>query len=514
MLPAASQSCLALHIRAGSVISTAYPGRYMSSSTNVSSAASDLHSYSTNEGLDATSASKLFFAAPPQSIAVFVAAILEPLLAVCTFLAIQLGFGEPLDRAALLLCVITTLLVFPGTNRFYERPLNAAVDVFAAWTAVLAILLLCGFSVRSFHFFERSVLIWWAVLTPVAQLAAVLIGGIILRHHATQPHARRSALVLGAGPLGLKVADAIRGRSIYGHDFVGHLEDRNPARCAERACKSVLGGFAEITEMIRKHNVKDVYLTLPLSSQPRITRMLSALHDLAVSIYFVPDISSVNVIQGRMRTMDGVPVVSLLESPFIGINGLIKRVSDIVLGSLILVLISPLMLAVAIGVKLSSPGPIVFKQRRNGLDGEEIIVYKFRSMRVMENGAKVVQATRGDPRITPFGAFIRKTSLDELPQFINVLQGRMSIVGPRPHAVAHNEQYRSIISAYMLRHKVKPGITGWAQVNGHRGETDVIEKMEARVAADIEYLRNWSLSKDLRIIARTAKLTLFDRNAF
>jgi len=233
-----------------------------------------------------------------------------------------------------------------------------------------------------------------------------------------------------------------------------------------------------------------------------------------VSIYLVPDVFGVNVIQGRMRNMDGVPVVSLLESPFVGLNGLVKRLSDIVLASLILVLIAPVLLAVAVGVKLGSPGPVIFRQRRNGLDGDEIVVYKFRSMRVMENGAKVTQATKGDPRVTPFGAFIRRTSLDELPQFINVLQGRMSIVGPRPHAVAHNEQYRPIIRSYMVRHKVKPGITGWAQVNGCRGETDVVEKMAARVHYDLEYLRSWSLGLDLRIIARTVRQMLFDRTAY
>jgi putative colanic acid biosynthesis UDP-glucose lipid carrier transferase len=181
---------------------------------------------------------------------------------------------------------------------------------------------------------------------------------------------------------------------------------------------------------------------------------------------------------------------------------------------LILVLISPILLAVAIGVKRSSPGPIIFKQRRNGLDGEEIIVYKFRSMSTQDNGHIVKQATKEDPRITKFGAFIRRTSLDELPQFINVLQGQMSIVGPRPHAVAHNEEYRKLIKAYMVMHKVKPGITGWAQVNGLRGETDTIDKMEARVEYDLEYLRNWSLGLDLQIIARTARLMLFDRNAY
>jgi putative colanic acid biosynthesis UDP-glucose lipid carrier transferase len=212
--------------------------------------------------------------------------------------------------------------------------------------------------------------------------------------------------------------------------------------------------------------------------------------------------------------VNGVPVVGLCETPFTGINQFVKRAEDLVLASLIIVLISPLLLGVALGVKLSSPGPVLFRQRRNGLDGREIVVWKFRSMRTMDDGAVVRQATRGDPRITPFGAFIRRTSLDELPQFFNVLQGQMSIVGPRPHAVAHNDEYRELIRAYMVRHKVKPGITGWAQVNGHRGETDTLDKMRARVEYDLEYLHHWSLGLDLRIIARTVALVLGDRHAY
>jgi putative colanic acid biosynthesis UDP-glucose lipid carrier transferase len=232
------------------------------------------------------------------------------------------------------------------------------------------------------------------------------------------------------------------------------------------------------------------------------------------SVFFVPDVFGISIIQGRLQDMNGVPVVGLCETPFTGTNRLVKRLSDIVLASLILVLIAPLLLAIAIAIKLTSPGPVIFKQRRNGLDGEEIVVYKFRSMRTQDDGDVVQQATKDDPRITPLGRFLRRSSLDELPQFINVLQGRMSIVGPRPHAVAHNEQYRQLIKAYMVRHKVKPGITGWAQIHGHRGETDTIEKMQARVEYDLEYLRNWSLGLDLQIIARTIKVVFFDRNAY
>jgi putative colanic acid biosynthesis UDP-glucose lipid carrier transferase len=210
----------------------------------------------------------------------------------------------------------------------------------------------------------------------------------------------------------------------------------------------------------------------------------------------------------------GLPVVAVCESPFTGFNGVIKRTSDIVLSCLILLLIAPIMLIVALGVKLGSPGPVIFKQRRYGLDGREIVVYKFRSMTVTEDGGNIQQAQKNDKRVTPLGAILRKTSLDELPQFINVLQGKMSIVGPRPHAVAHNEQYRKLIDGYMVRHKVKPGITGWAQVNGYRGETELLEKMKKRIDFDLDYLRHWSLRLDLYIILKTVQVLIKDKHAY
>jgi putative colanic acid biosynthesis UDP-glucose lipid carrier transferase len=217
--------------------------------------------------------------------------------------------------------------------------------------------------------------------------------------------------------------------------------------------------------------------------------------------------------QARFDNVGGMPVIAIRESPFMGLNSTIKRASDIALASVILLLLAPLMLAIALAVRLTSPGPVIFRQRRYGLYGEKIIVYKFRSMTVAEDGDTVVQAKRNDQRVTPIGGLLRRTSLDELPQFINVLQGRMSIVGPRPHAVAHNEQYRKLIKGYMLRHKVKPGITGWAQVNGLRGETATLDKMEARIQYDLDYLRNWSLWLDLWIILKTVKVVLTRENA-
>jgi putative colanic acid biosynthesis UDP-glucose lipid carrier transferase len=276
----------------------------------------------------------------------------------------------------------------------------------------------------------------------------------------------------------------------------------------------LLGRIDGLSNYARANSLDVIYIALPMATQPRILRLLDDLRDTTVSIYFVPDIFMTDLIQGHLDSINGIPVVGVCDTPVSGVNGIVKRASDIVLSILILVLLSPIMLAIALGIKLTSPGPILFVQRRYGLDGKDILVYKFRSMTVCEDGDHIRQATRHDKRITRLGAFLRKSSLDELPQFFNVLQGRMSIVGPRPHAVAHNEIYRKLIKGYMVRHKVKPGITGWAQVNGHRGETEQLEKMEARIEFDLDYLRNWSLKLDLAIIAKTVYVVLKAKNAY
>jgi putative colanic acid biosynthesis UDP-glucose lipid carrier transferase len=212
--------------------------------------------------------------------------------------------------------------------------------------------------------------------------------------------------------------------------------------------------------------------------------------------------------------MEGLPVYSIYETPFAGPNDWVKRAEDIILGLAIIILILPLLLIIAIGVKFSAPGPIIFQQRRYGIHGDEIWVWKFRSMTVCEDGPSIPQACKNDPRVTKFGSFLRKTSMDEFPQFLNVLKGDMSIVGPRPHAIAHNEYYRKLVPGYMLRHKVKPGITGWAQVNGWRGETDTLNKMEKRVEYDLDYIRNWTLWLDLRIIFLTIFKGIVGKNAY
>lgn len=231
-------------------------------------------------------------------------------------------------------------------------------------------------------------------------------------------------------------------------------------------------------------------------------------------MFLVPDLFSYSSHISQLRMFGNIQTISIFTSPFEGEGAVLKRIEDIVLGAFFTLVSLPVMLAVAIGIKLTSPGPVLFKQNRYGLNGKQIPVWKFRTMRVMENSAVVTQATRNDPRITRFGAFLRKTSLDELPQFFNVLQGTMSIVGPRPHAVAHNEQYRVLVENYMIRHKVKPGITGLAQIHGFRGETDTIDKMEKRIQYDLEYIQSWSLLLDIKIVFLTFFRGFVGKNAF
>ena len=462
---------------------------------------------------DERSARKEFLSAPP-SVPTVVAAFLEPGVAALMLVVCHAVYGADFDGPSTAMVILLLVLMFPGINRFGKTGVGVGIDIAMSWLGVLFVLALVGYASRGLREFDQRMLMAWSLTTPLVQWACTFAGTRLLRWRATLPELRRPAVIIGANQMGVRVGDMLNGRRAFGHDFLGFFEDRAKSRLSLPDHMQVLGPLAELPGFIEAHGVKDVFVTLPLTSQPRILNLMAMLQNTTASLHFVPDVFGVSIIQGRLTDMGGIPVVGLLVTPFDGINGFVKRVSDVVLSCLILVGITPVLLLVALGVKLSSPGPVIFRQRRTGLDGEVIEVYKFRSMTTQDNGPVVQQATRDDPRITRFGAFIRKTSLDELPQFVNVLQGRMSIVGPRPHALAHNEQYRKIVKAYMARHKVKPGITGWAQVNGLRGETDTLDKMARRVEYDLEYLRNWSLGLDLLIIARTAKLMIFDRKAY
>jgi putative colanic acid biosynthesis UDP-glucose lipid carrier transferase len=362
--------------------------------------------------------------------------------------------------------------------------------------------------------FNRHALVAWVWFAPLAEVGTTIALRAAAPFLLSLQGPRIRVLIVGKNEQGTALAQKIWQTRLSRLEFCGFVDSRNGTRLNSEPCDNLLGKIEDLANIIREQRIQVIYLSLPMVSQPRILGILEELKDTTASIYFVPDMFVTDLIQGQTSTVCGMPVISVCESPFVGWDGLLKRGSDILFSVLILLMILPLLLVIAIAVKATSPGPIIFKQRRYGLDGEEILVYKFRSMAVTEDGSTVVQATQGDKRVTPLGAFLRKSSMDELPQFVNVLQGRMSIVGPRPHAVAHNELYRKLIKGYMVRHKVKPGITGWAQVNGFRGETDTLDKMQGRIQYDLDYLRNWSLRLDVRIILRTAKLVAKDQRAY
>jgi len=324
----------------------------------------------------------------------------------------------------------------------------------------------------------------------------------------------RRSVIVGANELGYKLAQRIHHQHSLMIRVEAFFDDRCGDRCETELKNVVCGGLDDVTAYVARHEIDLVYITFPLFRHPRVVDLVNALRDTTASIYFVPDVFVFDLVQARLDNVNGIPVISVFETPLTGINAVNKRIFDIAAASLILLAITPLLLLIALSVKLTSKGPVIFKQRRYGMDGDEIQVYKFRSMSVCEDSRTVIQATKNDTRVTRVGAVLRRTSLDELPQFFNVLQGTMSIVGPRPHAVAHNEYYRKLINGYMWRHKVKPGITGWAQIHGYRGETDTIDKMEGRVIYDIAYLKSWSLRMDIAIILRTLKLVIKDSQAY
>ncbi|MEQ1592080.1 MAG: undecaprenyl-phosphate glucose phosphotransferase [Thiobacillaceae bacterium] len=439
--------------------------------------------------------------------------LLDPFVAVLVLIGCALYFDEPFNGPYPILALIVFTLTFPG--KWPEVTLRAFWnEVVMPWFFLSGLILLFGYSTAYLGMFPPDLVMAWMLITPVAMWIAHRVVRRNLPRLLLLEGGRRRAIIVGAGNLGTELRGRLANDKALGVDVAGFFDDRAIQRTGLSDPKKLLGRLNAVPEYVNRNGIDLVYITLPMASQPRTLNLLDALRDTTASVYFVPDIFVSDLIQARIDHIHGMPIVALTESPTLGVSGIGKRISDLIIASLILLMIWPLLLIIAAGVKLSSPGPVIFKQRRYGLDGHEILIYKFRSMSVTEDGGTINQASRADPRITRLGAFIRKTSLDELPQFINVLQGRMSVVGPRPHAVAHNEQYRKLIKGYMLRHKVKPGITGWAQVNGLRGETDTLDKMRARIQYDIDYIRNWSPMFDLMIIGKTLIVVWRDQNAY
>ena len=451
--------------------------------------------------------SALRLQAAPTSAASGIRMFLDSVIAVAVLVAAAGAFAVPMGRSYAFLALLVFAMTFPSRR---ER----AENVILRWAVILTLLLALGWASRTLSAFDARVIIAWALATPLALIAAQRWLPSLLARVAARDGVRRTAVIAGANGAGRHLAERIAADPSLGISLAGFFDDRDISRLEGVEPKQLLGPIESLAAFVKARGVDLIYNALPPSGEPRVRSLLEALRDTTASVYFVPDVSAFDPIQAQVSSVAGVPVIAVCESPCCGWAAFVKRVGDVVAATLGLVLLAPLLLLIALGVKLSSPGPVLFKQRRYGLDGKEIVVYKFRTMTCLEDGAVVRQAVRDDPRTTRFGAILRKYSLDELPQLVNVVQGRMSLVGPRPHAVAHNELYRKLIRGYMIRHKVKPGITGLAQVRGLRGETDTVAKMRARIECDLEYLRNWSPALDLTILIKTFGIVAGRHNAW
>lgn len=442
--------------------------------------------------------------------------LIDPVLMIVLLFGLVISTEGNLGSHYIVLSILVFTLSFPGT---WINSNNLSKDIFSTisqWFLIVGILLFFGYATTFLQIFSQQVIIAWVLVTPLVLVSAHWCARQYLSSQHYLAQVKKTAVIVGFNELSLQLRDRIKSDNTLAIDLKGFFDDatasQSPVLLGQNV--STTGTLSQLAQYIKQHAVDIIYITLPPSMHTQIMALLDDLKDTTASIYFVPNFFMADLIQGRIDEIDGMPVVAVCETPFTGFNGFVKRASDIIISSLLLCLLSPVLIIVAIGVKLSSPGPILFNQRRYGLDGQEITVYKFRSMTVVENGDIVTQATQNDKRVTSFGKFIRKTSLDELPQFMNVLQGRMSVVGPRPHAVTHNEMYRKLIKGYMIRHKVKPGITGWAQVNGFRGETKTVQCMKGRIEYDLDYLKKWSLTLDINIILKTILLVFKDSKAY
>lgn len=419
--------------------------------------------------------------------------------------------------AVIFLQAILAIVIFPvfqvydsWRGKSFFKQINKVVQ---AWSMAFLVSLGIGYLTKTGALFSRE----WALIWFVLAIFLLLVLRLALREILIYCRKRRlnlkNVVIIGANQSGREVARRLQKSSWLGFDvicfFDEHVDiselDGIPVESLDK-----LHGFKH------QYNVEEIWIALPLAEEEKIGRLLKKLEHCTLNIRFIPSLPwSVRLFDQPITQMMGMTTIDLSITPMTESNRIIKWFEDKFLAALILILISPLMLFIAIGVKLSSPGPVIYRQKRHGWDGRVITVYKFRSMIVhQEQTGKITQASRSDPRVTHFGAFLRKFNLDELPQFFNVLRGDMSIVGPRPHAIEHNEYYKEEIQYYMRRHKVKPGITGWAQINGWRGETETLEKMQKRVEHDLYYIENWSLFFDLKIIVLTLLRSFDDEYAY
>lgn len=461
----------------------------------------------------------------PESILLF--RISESLLIFLTLIFFSWQRSETLPRHPfyLALAAVSIFLYFligdhQGLYRHKigERLSDELKTLWKVWAWIVFMLLVSGFALKITHRFSRLVIMSWFLAVPLVLSAWRSFIFWQLKRWRCKGYNVRTAVILGTGKWAEKFSCILQSRPGTGIRFSGFFAESGAGadspECMRGRSMPVLGSFKDAVEQAKKGEIDLVFLAPSVGSEWRMKELIVDFADTTASVYVLIPESYGSILYSEIKTFDEFTAISVYESPFGTLNRFLKRMEDIMLSCLILAIVFLPMIVISIIVKATSKGPVLFKQRRYGLSGQTIEVWKFRTMTVCEDDRHLKQASRQDPRVTPVGFFLRRTSLDELPQFFNVLKGEMSIVGPRPHAVYHNEQYRRLIPGYMLRHKVKPGITGWAQVNGWRGETDTLDKMEKRVEYDLEYIRNWSLFFDIRIIFLTLVKGVWFRNAY
>lgn len=434
-----------------------------------------------------------------------------------------LRFSMPLDTAApvhrmlvYFCCAIAFLLLaqFDLYNSWRGRSLKLMFTQTAlAIAVVLAAGVMFSFLTQQIDQLSRLWLLNWYGLSLSVMMGIRIFLYTVLSVLRERGYNRKRVIIIGYGETGRELHRRAQHQLWTGYQVKAiHAGDAPPSFTSNI---EKLDHLQQIPAAVTRYAIHEVWLALPLAESAKLQDVQYLLRNTLVDLRWLPDTSAMGILSNKTVEFLGMPVVELNRPPSGGIVGVAKEVFDRLFALIALVLLFPLMLTLALLIKLSSPGPVLFRQPRLGLNGRQFDVYKFRSMKVHTEAAdKVTQATRNDPRITPIGQFMRRTSLDELPQFINVLKGDMSVVGPRPHALQHNDLYKDKLANYMLRHRVKPGITGWAQIHGCRGETDTDEKMARRVAFDLHYIRHWSFWMDLKIIVWTAFKGWTDTNAY
>jgi len=410
-----------------------------------------------------------------------------------------------------------SLAVFPALGVYESwrgRSKSAlAGQVALSWLIVQACAMVLMFSLHRIDFVSRLWFVYWTGLAGAGMIAGRMVTHTVLGRVRNAGLNLKQVAVAGCGDhcdeivrkIDLAPAAGFRATAAYNVQTGAKLNTRVP----------VFEDHEAFANYVRTQNVGEVWLALPLTEERTILKLVDEFRNDLINIRFMPDVRTLSLFEGSVTNLLGVPTINLAASPLPPNAMMQKEIFDRVFAAAALIAVAPVMIACAVAVKISSRGPVFFKQRRKGADGRVFSIYKFRSMRMhVEKEGELRQATRNDPRITRVGAFLRRTSLDELPQFFNVLRGDMSVVGPRPHALEHDDLYQKVVSGYIHRYRIKPGITGWAQVNGFRGETDRIEKMEGRVAHDLYYLGNWSFGLDMKIIFATIFKGLRHTNAY